>query len=296
VSGGRGSGGKSLWLTSPDGSPPGSQPIAACALGAGVALAFLAQWWWGAAESPYPEYLVGGLHAKSVMEGEVFRLVTSPLLHHDVAHMLANASVFLSLGAILEAQIGHARFLLVVGLSMLAGSIAGVAFPHSPWSVAVGSSAALLGMLGSWEVLVLRQRHDPPPLLRRLGRVIPILLVLALVSDLGFSFLSCQKIGWRLHLGGLAGGTASMTLLSRGAGSVPFGRAPRWMRLAAAGLAVVFLLGVEVDLQRIASGRICEVLERDDLDEGDRAGFEKALREFQVACASLGAEPPPATR
>jgi membrane associated rhomboid family serine protease len=292
----RGSGGKSLWLTSFDGSPVGSQPIAACALGAGVALAFLAQWWWGAAESPYPEYLVGGLHAKSVMEGEVFRLVTSPLLHHDVTHMLANASVFLSLGAILEAQIGHARFLLVVGLSMLAGTIAGVVLLPSPWGVAVGSSAALFGMLGAWEVLVLRQRHDPPPLLRRLGRVIPILLVLALVSDLGFSFLSCQKIGWMLHLGGLAGGTASMALLSRGAGSVPFGRAPRGMRLAAAGLVLVFLLGVAVDLQRVASGRICEVLERDDLDAVDRAGFTEALRKFPVACANLGPEPPPATR
>jgi membrane associated rhomboid family serine protease len=296
MSGDRGAGGKSLWLTSFDGSPVGSPPIASCAIATAIALAFLAQWWWGAAESPYPEYLVGGLHASSVLEGEVFRLVTSPILHNRLPHMLANASVFLSLAAILESQIGHARFLLVMGLSMLAGSIAGVALLPSPWSVAVGASAAAFGMFGAWEVLVLRQRDDPPPLLRRLRCVIPILLVLALVSDLALSFLTCQKIGWVLHLGGLAGGTAVMALLSRGAGPVPFGRAPRWMRLAAAGLVLVFLLGVAVDLQRIASGRICEVLERDDLDEVDRAGFEKALRKFPVACANLGPEPPPATR
>jgi hypothetical protein len=126
--------------------------------------------------------------------------------------------------------------------------------------------------------------------------VVPISLVLALVSDFALIFLMGQKIGWVLHLGGLAGGTATMALLSRGAGPVPFSRAPRWMRLAATGLGLVFLLGVAVDLQRIASGRICGVLDRDDLDEGDRAGFTEALREFQVACPNLGAEPPPATR
>jgi hypothetical protein len=58
---------------------------------------------------------------------------------------------------------------------------------------------------------------------------------------------------------------------------------------------VVFLLGVAVDLQRIASGRICDVLDREDLGEENRAGFTEALRKFPVACANLGAEPPPAT-
>jgi membrane associated rhomboid family serine protease len=274
----------------------GSLPIAACAIAAGIALLFLAQWWWGAETNLYAVYLVGGLHASSVLEGEVFRLVTSPLLHLHVYHMTMNVSGLLALAAALEAQIGHARFLLVIGLSMLLGTIAGVALPSSPWGVAVGSSAAAFGTIGAWEVLVLRQRHDPPPLLHRLRWVMPIGLAFILLSDLVLGLLIRDKIGWILHLGGLAGGTAAMALLSRDAGPIPFGHAPRWMRLAAAGLGVVFLLGVAVDLQRIASGRICEVLDRDDLGEVDRAGFTEALREFPVACANLGPEPPPATR
>jgi membrane associated rhomboid family serine protease len=294
--GDRGSGSKSLWFTSPDGSPVGSLPIAACVFAAGISLAFLAQWWWGAEESPYPLYLVGALHASSVMKGEVFRLVTSPLLHNHFPHLGFNVSIFLSLAALLEAQIGHARFLLVMGLSMLAGSIAGVALPPSPWSVAVGSSAAAFGVFGAWEVVLLRQWHDPSPLLRRFRWVIPILLVGGLVSDLALGLVIRDKIGWMLHFGGLVGGTVAMALLSRGAGPIPFGRSPRWMRLAAAGLVLVFLLGVAVDLQRIASGRVCGVLDRDDLEEVDRAGFTEALRKFPVACANLGPEPPPATR
>jgi len=296
MSGDRGSGGKSLWLTPFDGSPVGSLPIAACVITAGVSLAFLAQWWWGAESNLYAVYLVGGLYASSVLEGEVFRLVTSPLLHLHVPHMMINASVLLGLGGALEAQIGHARLLLVIGLSMLSGSIAALALPSSPWSVAAGASGGGFGMMGAWEVLVLRQWHDPPPLLRRIRWAMPIGLVFILVSDLAIDLLFRDKIGWIPHLGGLAGGTAAMALLSRGAGPIPLGRSARWMRLAAAGLGVVFLLGVAVDLQRIASGRICEVLDRDDLGEVNRAGFEKALRGMPVACTNLGAEPPPATR
>jgi hypothetical protein len=97
------------------------------------------------------------------------------------------------------------------------------------------------------------------------------------------------------HLGGLAGGIGAMALLSRGAGPIPLLPSSRWVRWAAAGLAALFLCAVAVDVQRVASGRICEVILRDDLSEAERTGLEAALRRLPAACAGLAPEPRPAT-
>ena len=76
-----------------------------------------------------------------------------------------------------------------------------------------------------------------------------------------------------------------MALLARGAGPIPLAPSPRWMRWVAAGLAVLFLWAVAVDVRRVASGRVCEVLLRDDLSEAVREGFTAALADLPVTCA-----------
>jgi membrane associated rhomboid family serine protease len=284
----------SIWTTGFDGVQyPG--PTVTCILAAALSLVFAALWWSNAVTEDatgYAAYLVGGLHVPSVQEGEVFRIFTSPFLHLEPYHFMMNLGALLGLTAVLEAQIGHARTLLVAALSMLAGSIATVAVPPTG-TVLVGASGAIFGMLGAWGTLALRQRRSLPPLLRRVRWAIPV----ALVADTALVFLFPAKIGWIAHLGGLAGGMAAMALLSRGAGPIPLGPSPRWMRWVAAGLTALFLWAVVVDVQRVASGRICEVLLRDDLSEAVREGFTAALGELPVTCASPEAEPeaPPAT-
>jgi hypothetical protein len=157
--------------------------------------------------------------------------------------------------------------------------------------VVVGASGAVFGVVGAWSALVLRQWQAPPPLLHRVRWI----LLVVLVADAALALLAPERIGWSVHLGGFAGGMAAMGLASRGGGPIPLGRSSRRIRLVTAGLAALFLWGVATDLQRVASGRICEVMERDDLSEAVRDGFTAALRDLPVTCAGLEPAPPPAT-
>jgi membrane associated rhomboid family serine protease len=272
----------SFWTTGPDGVHyyGATTTLSVAAL---VCLVFAALWWGNALTEDgtgHSAYLVGGLKASSVWEGEVFRIFTAPLLHVDYIHFMMNLAGLLGLGATLEAQIGSLRTLLVIALSMLAGSLAAIAVPPAG-AVLVGASGAMFGILGAWGILALRQRRSLTPLLRRVRWAVPI----ALVADTALVFLFPAKIGWIAHLGGLAGGMAAMAVLSRGAGPIPLRRSPRWMRWVAAGLAALLLWAVAVDVHRIASGEVCEVLLRDDMSETNRELFTAALAEMPVTCA-----------
>jgi membrane associated rhomboid family serine protease len=270
-----------------------SNPVAVCVIAAALSLVFAAQWWGravGGDGSGYAVYLVGGLHAASVREGEVFRIVTAPLLHLHVHHFALNLGGLLAFGAALEAQVGHARFLLLVGLSMISGSLVSVALP-TPTGVVVGASGALFGMIGAMAALALREWQDPPPLLRRARWVLPVVLV----GDAALALLIPGRVGWSAHLGGFAGGMVAAALFFRGAGPIPLGRASSATRLAAAGVAALFVWGIAADVHRIASGHVCRVIERDQLSAAVRDGFAAALRDLPVACDNVEREPPPAT-
>jgi rhomboid protease GluP len=293
---GGGTPGEKLRCAGLDRGPDGAalyDPIVACVVAAVLSLVFLVQWWAGAVGedgSGYAVYLVGGLHAPSVRGGEAFRIFTAPLLHMHPHHLMINLAGLLSMGAVLEAQIGQVRFLLVVALSMLSGSIAAVAVPAAG-GVLVGASGALFGAIGAWGALALRQRRSPPPLLRRARWILPIVLV----GDSAVALLAPERVGWSAHLGGFVGGMAAMALVSRGGGPIPLGRSPRWMRLFAAGLAALFVWGVAVDVRRVATGGICKVTLRDDLSEAVRTGFTAALHDLRVTCAGLESGASPAT-
>jgi membrane associated rhomboid family serine protease len=285
----------SIWTTGFDGVEY-SGPTVTCVLAAVLVLVFAAQWWGNAVAvdgSAYAVWLVGGLHAPSVREGEVFRIFTSPFLHMHGQHLIANLVMVLSLCGALEGRIGNIRTLLVVALSMFAASLAAVAFPPGG-GVLAGASGGMYGVVGAWVVLVLRDRRSQSTALRWARRAMPIILIAVFLLPL-VPFPSSDRIGWSAHLGGFVGGLAAMALLSRGAGPVPLGSSPRWMRRVAAGLMVLFLWAVAVDVQRVASGRICAMLDRDGLSEEDRAGLAGALRDLPVTCANLEPGPPPAT-
>jgi membrane associated rhomboid family serine protease len=226
-----------------------------CLFAAVLSVVFAALWWANAVTregSGHAAYLVGGLDPALVWEGEVFRVFTAPLVHVAPYHFMLNLAGLLGLGAALEAHVGAVRTLLVVLLSMLAGSLATIVVPPGG-GVVVGASGAAFGILGAWGTLVLRQWGSPTRALRTMRWGLPG----ALVADAALACALPAKIGWASHLGGFAGGMAAMALLARGAGPIPLRRSPRWMWWAAAGLAALFFWAVAVDVQRIASGRIC---------------------------------------
>jgi membrane associated rhomboid family serine protease len=98
----------------------------------------------------------GVLYGPLVAEGEWWRVVTGGFLHVNLIHLAMNMAVLWMLGGQLESTLGHLRFLLLYGGSLLGGSIGVLLL--SPFSPTVGASGAVYGLLGAYvAVCVLRR-------------------------------------------------------------------------------------------------------------------------------------------
>lgn len=105
----------------------------------------------GGAVEPLRRASLAGILPDSVWsEGELWRLVTAPLVHANLTHLAVNAALLGLSGWALEARCGRAAFLLVAGLGGL-GSAAASALGNSEASL--GSSGAVFSVLGAlWAV------------------------------------------------------------------------------------------------------------------------------------------------
>ncbi|HJV23679.1 MAG TPA: rhomboid family intramembrane serine protease [Holophagaceae bacterium] len=148
--------------------------------------------------------LVGGTEAgfqpaaliKPLVPREPWRLLTGPMLHGSLMHLLMNGSAMLSLGPILERSASRHLVVAVWILGALVGSL------FSWWLVpvsSVGASGGLMALLGFLAVMGWRRRSQLPPgfgrgLLRSIG-------IMAL-----FGALAWQIIDNAAHGGGLCAG------------------------------------------------------------------------------------------
>ena len=77
--------------------------------------------------------------------GDYWRLFTATLLHGGILHLLFNLYALYALGPMLEAYMGHTRFVAIYILGGLYGSLASYAFTDN---VSVGASGAIFGVVG----------------------------------------------------------------------------------------------------------------------------------------------------
>ncbi|WP_035880577.1 rhomboid family intramembrane serine protease, partial [Cryobacterium sp. MLB-32] len=108
-------------------------------------------------------------------------------------HVLLNMYMLWIFGRVLEGMLGRARFLALYLVSGFAGSV-GVLVLASPYTVVIGASGAIFGLLGA--LLVIQ---------RGLGGNARQLLVL-LGINLVIGFIPGFNIAWQAHLGGLVAG------------------------------------------------------------------------------------------
>ncbi len=135
-----------------------------------------------------------GLYPPSVKSGEYYRLITSIFVHADFAHFACNMFVLFSLGQMFESILGHVRMIVIYLLSGLGGSMA-VFFFEDEFTVTVGASGAIFGIIGALLVYMLRQkRYD-------LAKHI----VIGLLINLAITFTS-ESISVGGHVGGLISG------------------------------------------------------------------------------------------
>jgi membrane associated rhomboid family serine protease len=142
----------------------------------------------------------GELSRVTIANGDVWRLVTSGFIHAGLPHLLFNMLALYVLGTLLEPVVGHFRFALIYGVSLLCGSFGALLLePNAP---VVGASGAIFGLLGA-AIFVLRSRGIS---MMQSG------LVFWLGLNLLFTFTT-NGISIGGHLGGLAGGALAAVFL-----------------------------------------------------------------------------------
>jgi membrane associated rhomboid family serine protease len=127
-----------------------------------------------------------------VADGEWYRLLTSTVLHQEVAHFVFNMLGLWVIGGIVEPELGRIRYALLCLLSGLSGSALAYLLA-APNQGSLGASGVVFGLIGAWAVLTRRQRYD----------MRPVVLFVALSLLLTFTR---PGISWEAHVGGLVGG------------------------------------------------------------------------------------------
>jgi len=137
-----------------------------------------------------------------VGQGEWYRIFTVALVHSGLTHLGFNMWALYILGSPIEAVFGKVRFLTIFGISLIAGSVASLAF--SPQNVvSVGASGAIFGLFGAFVVVG-----------KQIGADVRSILVLIGIN-FALDFI-LPNIDWHAHLGGLIGGAlASLVILRK---------------------------------------------------------------------------------
>ena len=131
--------------------------------------------------------------------GAWWRMITAPMLHGNVIHLLMNAAGLLYLGRRTEILARWPHMLLVFAGAAWVGGLA--SFYWIPDKIAVGASGGLMGLLGF--MLVFEYMH--PRIVPKPARVrlLAGLVMLAVIGLLGMSFIDNAA-----HVGGLVAGMA----------------------------------------------------------------------------------------
>ncbi|MCH9651300.1 MAG: rhomboid family intramembrane serine protease [Deltaproteobacteria bacterium] len=129
------------------------RPIVTWSLAAIILAVFGLEFLLGGTQSAPVLLRMGALSPEHVRDGEVWRLLSCTFLHSGLLHVGFNTYVLVLLGAFLERVLGSWRFLLLYGLSCLAGSLVSFAFLDG---FSVGASGGLWGLLGAQAVLAYR--------------------------------------------------------------------------------------------------------------------------------------------
>lgn len=135
-----------------------------------------------------------GLVKPAVRNGELWRLLTGPLLHANTMHIWFNGGALLASGRLVEIHSRQEYLPLTFLIGSLMGSVASVA--AYPETTSVGASGGIMGLIGFLLVLGFRRRESLPP-----GFTGGILVSVAATAALGIvGFAMIDNAG---HLGGL---------------------------------------------------------------------------------------------
>ena len=130
--------------------------------------------------------------------GEWWRLVSAIFLHAGLLHLAFNAYALWIFGSVIEREIGRLEMLAVFLATGVFAGAASYAFA-TEYTVAVGASGAVFGLVGAFIAYNYLRRHN----VMAQARLRSALMLLVINAVIGFSI---PAIDWRAHLGGLVAG------------------------------------------------------------------------------------------
>jgi membrane associated rhomboid family serine protease len=99
----------------------------------------------------------GGLTAEGLKNFEIWRLLSSQLIHVHQYHMIYNVLSILLLGLILERKIGFRYTFAIWLLAGALGTLFSIQFSSPPWNTGTGASQAAFGLAGFALLLVIKR-------------------------------------------------------------------------------------------------------------------------------------------
>ncbi len=147
-------------------------------------------------------YNIGGLSPDAFLgQNQYYRMVSAMFLHADIYHLVNNMLLLAGLGAMLEKETGHIRFLLMYLLSGLSGQIVSLVykmFTDGWYIVSIGASGAVFGLVG---VLLAMSLCWP----RKMANVTWQRIIFVVVYTI-YSGVQAVNIDNAAHIGGLLAG------------------------------------------------------------------------------------------
>ena len=179
----------------------------------------------------------GGLMPSLVFKSsEWYRLLSAPLLHAHVVHLLMNGIALFLAGRILEGLVGRAWFATIFVIGALGGSLLSLTL-NADNLVSVGASGAITGLFAA---MLVTSFHFPSGADRTSLQMAAIYVLVPALLPLAWAFQGI-KVDYAAHFGGaLAGLAVGLLILALWPRSEP---RPR-LQYAAAGVALAGLVAL----------------------------------------------------
>lgn len=146
-------------------------------------------------------YNMGELGIESILfRREYGRIIYAMFLHSDINHIFNNMIILFFLGAMIEKEVGHIRYVLFYFLSGIGGNIASLFWKLITYNpvCSIGASGAVFGLDGVLLAMVLFSG-------RQMQNVTPVRVLLMIGYSL-YSGFTGDNIDNAAHLGGLLTG------------------------------------------------------------------------------------------
>ena len=146
------------------------------------------------------------LYGLEINNGQWYRLLTVALVHGGFVHLICNMLAFFSIGTPLENFYGRNKYIALLLISLLCGSLASFLF-NPLQTVAVGASGMIFGLFGAFAVVGKRMGGN----FREALTLIAVNMAIPLLIP---------GIDWKAHLGGLIGGALTALVLKPARGNI----------------------------------------------------------------------------